>query len=157
MASRTVDGLLKKVESVVKKALKQRIIPYAIIREIESIEEHVYGVYEPALYERRYSEGGLISPRNFKVRNVGDGMKYELENITPGKNNRNINIAELVYGGDGYRGLKYDYPAESRRGDGHYTYLRPRDFITPAVEHIRADAEDYMRSSLDKNGVRVKG
>ena len=115
MATRSIDKLLKSAQIKIKNALKKEVVPYAIDTEIDQIYKYVYGAYEPVRYERREDDGGLASAKNFRVRNVDGGMKYEIVNVTRGKNKRSVDVASLVYGGDGYMGMQYDYPAADKR------------------------------------------
>lgn len=158
MAVRSVSKLIDLAKAKVKKVLVSEVIPFAIDLEIASIGVFVYDVYpSPYRYKRRGESGGLADRDHFKVRALNGGLAYEIENITPGKNNKNINVAELVYGGDGYKGLKYDYPEESKRADSRYTYLRPRDFITPTVEALEKPLKTLVKTVLENQGVRIKG
>ena len=158
MRTRSLNKAINEAEKRVRKSVKEYLVPHAIDLEIESIQVYAYDVYpSPSVYERRYGSGGLIDRSHFKTRIKNDGMAYEIENVTPGKNNRRINVAELVYGGDGYKGMKYDYPSEEKRGDGRYTYLRVRDYISPTVEALKATAKDVMIGALMKQGSLVNG
>lgn len=156
MAVRSLDKLLKNAEKKINNAIKNAVVPYAINTEIDQIYKYVYGAYEPVKYQRREEDGGLASPGNFRVRNVDHGLKYEIVNVTRGKNNRSVDVASLVYGGDGYMGLKYDYPSESKRDPSKYKYLLARDYITPTIDELEAKIAVVMRSSLEHSGVRVR-
>lgn len=158
MRTRSLDKAIAEAEKRVRKSVKDYLVPHAIDLEIASIQVYAYDVYpSPSVYERRYGSGGLIDRSHFKARIKNEGMAYEIENVTPGKNNRRINVAELVYGGDGYKGMKYDYPSEEKREDGRYTYLRARDYISPTVEALKATAKDVLIGSLMKQGTSVNG
>ena len=156
MATRSIDKLLKSAQTKIKSALKKEIVPYAINTEIDMIYEYVYGVYDPVRYERREDDGGLAAVKNFRTRDVGGGMKYEIVNVTRGKNNRSVDVASLVYGGDGYMGMQYDYPSMEKRDANRYRYLLARDYITPTIDELERKAATVLKSSLEHSGLRVR-
>ena len=68
----------------------------------EQIQETVYDVYSPTLYERQKDNGGLTDDDNIKTTLI-DNMTLIVENI---RSDDGVNVAEVVESGEGY---KFDF------------------------------------------------
>ena len=114
------------------------------------VQNTVYSVYNPKMYERRYDQGGLIDEENYHAELVADGT-VAITNDTP--------INE-VYGGDDsmslteqiIEGKGYNY------GNGSEPYAQPRDFISATEEDlIKTGAHvEALKVGLSKRGFEVK-
>lgn len=114
------------------------------------VQNTVYSVYNPKVYERRYDQGGLIDEENYHAELVADGTVA----IT---NDTSINE---VYGGDDsmslteqiIEGKGYNY------GNGSEPYAQPRDFIDATKEDlIQTGAHvEALKVGLSKRGFEVK-
>ena len=115
------------------------------------IQDVVYGVYTPKVYERRYDNGGLIDEENYHSELVADGT-VAITNDTP------INSA---YGGDDSTSLTEQIitgQGYTYQGYGSGAYLQPRDFIAATEDDlIQTGAHvEALKVGLSKRGFEVK-
>ena len=120
--------------------------------ELEHLEEDVFSIYEPSIYERRRT-GGLDDENNI-IAQVNDGTLTVL-NITQfnpgyGTSNKGVGLAELVNGGDGAGGYQYDYPFRIR-----VPYTEPRKFIDNTITELENTSKlnDALVKGLRKRGI----
>ena len=114
--------------------------------QISQIQEKVYGVYNPEVYERRYGNGGLMDEENIK----GEVKKGDLtvENKTPpnpeARDGATVdkNLIEVIETGIGY---DYDNPGA-------------RPFIDATIQALRASGAivNALKIGLEKQGIKVK-
>ena len=110
--------------------------------QIEAINEEVYGVYSPRIYNRRYSNKGLEDKRNMKVNisKIPNGFHFSMTNET--KTNPYTNE-------DGswkpiYSNLESDYNLDmiiEEGMGGNEPYSRPRPFIQETQNKINNSNE----------------
>jgi hypothetical protein len=122
------------------------------IRDTEQsvIDEVVYDVYSPKIYDRRDISGGLIADENIKL-NIIDDLTIKVTNDTPANldyNGTDKNLAELVEFGNGYNNTYYDYPR-------NLPYVEPRPFTEETVERLKQNKNHIkaLRKGLSRQGV----
>lgn len=149
------DKLQNYIEEKIKEVLVEVVVPKIKEVEIETIEEVVYGVYDPKEYIRRGSNGGLLDRENITHTPLLNGFYYSIKNITR-KYERDEYLAPLIeYGhtraiamGD----IGYEYP---RYG---MAYMRPRPFVQMTIQRLVLGKEHElaMRQGLKAMGIDVK-
>lgn len=146
-----VEELLKSLEADIEDTLMHEVLDEVKEIELRHVEEDVFDVYKPKIYERRDS-GGIDDPDNI----VGtiQNMEMEVENITPfasgyGTWNRGVGLTELINEGNSTSGYFYDYPGE---------FNQPRPFLDNTIEEIERtdDVEDALARGLNKRKWTVK-
>ena len=115
--------------------------------ELEHIEEDVFSVYNPKIYQRR-TVGGINDEQNI-VGSVRD-MELTVENITEfnddyGTYTHGRGLADLINDGEHLKGCFYDYAGE---------FTKPRPFIDRTVEEL--ENSNRLDNALIK-GLRKKG
>lgn len=112
------------------------------IKDTESvaIETMVYERYDPSIYERRGSSGGLASPQNMQAYPL-DYLSMAVANTTPFNPNTSTGISRnkgnelsiLIEGGNGAGGYEYDFADHS--SDKSFAIPRPyRDYTVELLE-----------------------
>ena len=147
-----IDMLLNDLESDIEGTLTDEVLDVVKDIEIKHVEEDVFSVYRPKIYERRRT-GGLDDPDNI-IGEITEKMDMEITNITPfdsgyGTYNKGDGLAELVNDGDGLSGFYYDYPGE---------FLQPRPFLDNTEEEIlkTEQLDNALQKGLVKRGYDVK-
>lgn len=122
----------------------------------DMVEREVYAKYKPKngqpwQYVRRGEHGGLADTRNMEetVSPIADGVELTVVNTTTGSDETNMQIADLVEGGDGTNGKEYMY-----KGDGTGEYLESRPF---QKETLRELEESGLATEVLKKGLRMRG
>lgn len=145
-----VDILLKDLKSDIEDTLMDEVLDEVKNIEIEHIEQDVFSVYSPSIYERR-STDGIDDPNNI----VGEvrGLQLEVDNVAEFNNdygtyNRGRGLADLVNDGEGKSGYYYDYPGE---------FERERPFIDNTIEEIQKtdSVENALAKGLKKRNYDV--
>lgn len=107
----------------------------------EKIEDRVYGVYDPVLYDRQKDDGGLTDDENILTTMVNETtLSIESHRMDGDKN-----VSEVIVSGQGY---DYDFPYNGRS----------RDFVEATKEEL-FDTNAHvaaMYSGLKKQGLDVK-
>lgn len=131
--------------------------------ESEMVEQEVYAKYtpnngEPWVYQRREDKGGLADVGNMEhsAQESGGKVNMRVVNMTPPNEEFNENnlqageVAELVEGGDGHKGLGYSY----KKGE----YLKPRGFQESTKQELSRNKnhKDALAMELRKKGLDVK-
>lgn len=146
-----VEELLKSLEADIEDTLMHEVLDEVKEIELRHVEDDVFDVYKPKIYERRDS-GGIDDPDNI----VGtiQNMEMEVENITPfasgyGTWNRGVGLTELINDGNRTSGYFYDYPGE---------FNQPRPFLDNTIEEIERtdDVENALARGLNKRKWTVK-
>lgn len=146
-----VEELLKSLEADIEDTLMHEVLDEVKEIELRHVEEDVFDVYKPKIYERRDS-GGIDDPDNI----VGtiQNMEMEVENIAPfasgyGTWNRGVGLTELINNGNSTSGYFYDYPGE---------FNQPRPFLDNTIEEIERtdDVENALARGLNKRKWTVK-
>lgn len=153
MLAKSFKELTKEIQKRIDKSLINEV--FEEIRDVEqkNIDEYVYDVYQPKIYERRDINGGLIADKNIVGKLVKKG-ELEVTNITkpnPDYNGTtNKNLPYLIENGYGEKGYKYDYPAD-------LPYVAPRPFTEKTEEelirtkkHVKA-----LKEGLKNNGLNI--
>lgn len=119
---------------------------------LETTNDTVYESYYPAMYERRYEAGGLLSEENISVEKKlsGNSMEIELENKTTGRTptgkgtyrNNGVEIANMIESGE------YIW------GD-----VGPRPFLADTRRAIKKQdlVKKVVRKNLKAKGYKVIG
>lgn len=133
--------LEKLLQNKISKALQQNVAPTVKRIMKEKIEEEVYSVYDPIMYERDRESGGLLAESNMQVEMIND-TTLSVEN-TRSDNGRNV--AEIVETGQNYN---FDF---------QYNGI-PRPFTEATREELRNTNEHVaaMYAGLKKMGLDVK-
>ncbi len=146
-----VEELLKSLEADIEDTLMHEVLDEVKEIELRHVEDDVFDVYKPKIYERRDS-GGINDPDN--IVGTVQNMELEVENITPfasgyGTWNRGIGLTELINDGNSTSGYFYDYPGE---------FNQPRPFLDNTIEEIERtdDVEDALAKGLNKRKWTVK-
>ena len=146
-----VDELLKSLEADIEDTLMHEVLDEVKEIELRHVEEDVFDVYKPKIYERRDS-GGIDDPDN--IVGTVENMELEVENITPfasgyGTWNRGVGLTELINEGNSTSGYFYDYPGE---------FNQPRPFLDNTIEEIERtdDVEDALAKGLNNRKWTVK-
>lgn len=146
-----VKELLKSLEADIEDTLMHEVLDEVKEIELRHVEDDVFDVYKPKIYERRDS-GGINDPDN--IVGTVQNMELEVENITPfasgyGTWNRGIGLTELINDGNSTSGYFYDYPGE---------FNQPRPFLDNTIEEIERtdDVEDALARGLNKRKWTVK-
>lgn len=121
----------------ISSALKNNVAP--VIREVmkEKIEEEVYSVYEPVMYERT---GGLINDKNIETTMIYDNTLL----VKNTRHDGDRNVAEIVETGTNYQ---YDF---------EYNGV-PRPFTKATIEHL-SDTNKHiiaLHKGLKNQGLTV--
>ena len=149
MAIKTLNGLKKKIEACVNKALREEVTDAIRKEEQDKIKQEVYSAYNPPnpVYERRYHSGGLIADENI-VGTVRGGKLTVVNNTPPNPNARdgattNKDLVSVIETGVGY-----DYTP----------HPGARPFIQPTIDSLRASnkVEESLKQGLKKQGLNVK-
>lgn len=146
-----VEELLKSLEADIEDTLMHEVLDEVKEIELRHVEEDVFDVYKPKIYERRDS-GGIDDPDN--IVGTVQNMELEVENITPfasgyGTWNRGVGLTELINNGNSTSGYFYDYPGE---------FNQPRPFLDNTIEEIERtdDVEDALAKGLNNRKWTVK-
>lgn len=115
--------------------------------EMEHIEEDIFSVYSPKIYQRR-AVGGIDDEQNI-VGSVKD-MELTVENITEfnddyGTYNSGRGLSTLINDGESLNGYFYDY-------EGEFTQSRP--FIDRTTEEL--ENSNRLNNALSK-GLKKRG
>lgn len=115
--------------------------------ELEHIEQDVFSVYNPKIYQRR-AVGGIDDPDNI----VGSVQDMELTVVNTaefnddyGSSNHCRGLVDLINQGERRGSYYYDYPGE---------FTQPRPFIDRTIEEL--ENTDRLDSALIK-GLRKRG
>ena len=107
--------------------------------EREVIEERVYAVFSPKVYERRYEDGGLMDKENM------------LEEVSISKNDITVEITNLTQGNPTYRNF-WDGEIQELIETGNYMWNGqmppPRPFIDETQSVI--DTTDRIDRAIER-------
>ena len=138
----TIDQLMDYVYDQVYQVIFHEIYEFVMNKLFKSIEENVFSVYTPFLYERRSlteeNEGLLNSWITLDYTNNKENPIMVIENTaTKVWENSSSSLAELI-----------EYGSPNSEGQ---IYLEPRPFMNLVVEELRAsgDLERILQQSLD--------
>lgn len=144
-----VADLLKDLKSDIEDVLMDEVLEIVRDIEMEHVQEDVFSVYSPTIYERRVS-GGLDDRKNV-VGQVKNGVLI-VQNDTPfnegyGTKNHGIGLAIMVNDGGTY---KHDYDYGFRTIEAQFSM--PRPFLDNAAEEIEHtdDVENALAKGLTK-------
>lgn len=154
MVVNNFNALTKEIQKRIDKSLKNEV--FEEIRDVEqkNIDEYVYDVYQPKIYKRRETNGGLIDDKNIVGELIKSG-ELEVTNVTKPNSDyngtTNKDLPYLIENGLGEKGYKYDYPA-----DLPYVYPRPftektKEELIKTKKHVKA-----LEKGLKNNGLNVK-
>ena len=138
----TIDQLMDYVYDQVYQVIFHEIYEFVMNKLFKSIEENVFSVYTPFLYERRSlteeNEGLLNSWITLDYTNSKENPIMVIENTaTKVWENSSSSLAELI-----------EYGSPNSEGQ---IYLEPRPFMNLVVEELKAsgDLERILQQSLD--------
>ena len=138
----TIDQLMDYVYDQVYQVIFHEIYEFVMNKLFKSIEENVFSVYTPFLYERRSlteeNEGLLNSWITLDYTNNKENPIMVIENTaTKVWENSSSSLAELI-----------EYGSPNSEGQ---IYLEPRPFMNLVVEELKAsgDLERILQQSLD--------
>ncbi|MBX4152349.1 hypothetical protein [Paenibacillus lautus] len=136
-----LEKVLQQLQSKINKVQLQNVAPVVKGVMKEKIEEEVYSVYDPTMYERDREHGGLLDEANMEVTMLNE-TTLSVENI---RSDNGRNVAEIVETGEGY--------------DFEFMYNGiPRPFTEATREELRNTNEHIhaMYAGLKKQGINVK-
>ena len=138
----TIDQLMDYVYDQVYQVIFHEIYEFVMNKLFKSIEENVFSVYTPFLYERRSlteeNEGLLNSWVTLDYTNSKENPIMVIENTaTKVWENSSSSLAELI-----------EYGSPNSEGQ---IYLEPRPFMNLVMEELKAsgDLERILQQSLD--------
>ena len=136
-----VETLMEYVYDQVEQVLFGQIYEFVMNKLFESIEQNVFAVYEPILYERRSlneeSQGLLNDWLTLEGGSKENPIMIIENTATKVWENSGYSLAELI-----------EYGSPNSEGQ---IYLEPRPFIEPVMEELKAsgDLERILQQSLD--------
>ena len=138
----TIDQLMDYVYDQVYQVIFHEIYEFVMNKLFKSIEENVFSVYTPFLYERRSlteeNEGLLNSWITLDYTNNKENPIMVIENTaTKVWENSSSSLAELI-----------EYGSPNSEGQ---IYIEPRPFMNLVMEELKAsgDLERILQQSLD--------
>lgn len=141
-----LDELAKFVnKNVIKESLKTDVADKVIEIAKDHVDEDIYDVYTPKIYERT----GQLK-ESFKAIETEDGIE-----IINTRRDGDRNIPEIIEYGQSKSSQGYEYPAYYPSGDN---FIQPRPFIENTrieLEHGRQHIE-ALKESLRKKGYDVE-
>lgn len=143
---KTIDAAIDAVNKALAASVWKDGVPLAKTIEAEAIQQRVYDVYPDPVFGRT---GKLKSKNVMHAKRIGDTGYVELTNT---RREHGRDIAKLVYGGDGFDGLRYEYYPKHPTGS-NTRYLKPRDFISPTIAALDAGGlENTVQASMENKG-----
>ena len=136
-----VETLMEYVYDQVEQVLFGQIYEFVMNKLFESIEQNVFAVYEPILYERRSlneeSQGLLNDWLTLESGSKENPIMIIENTATKVWENSGYSLAELI-----------EYGSPKSQGQ---PWLEPRPFIKPVMEELKAsgDLERILQQSLD--------
>lgn len=137
----SVEELMNYVYDQVEQVLFGQIYEFIMNKLFESIEQNVFAVYTPILYERRSlneeSQGLLNDWLTLEGGSKENPIMIIENTATKVWEESGSSLAELI-----------EYGSPQSQGQ---IYLEPRPFITPVMEELKAsgDLEKILQQSLD--------
>ncbi|MNK45802.1 hypothetical protein D3C87_645730 [compost metagenome] len=138
---------IKQLESILRKkisvALHTDVAESVKETMKDKIEEEVYSVYSPSVYERQREHGGLLDEHNMIVDMINDTtMTVESQRMDEGRN-----VSEIVETGQGYN-PDWPFPYEGV----------PRPFTEATREQIHNDGSVHfaLYKGLKRQGLDVQ-
>lgn len=140
-----IDKLLNDIKADIEEVLMDEVLDKVKDIELRHIEDDVFSVYSPKIYERRRS-GGIDDQDNI----VGEvnNMQLSVDNMARfddgyGTYNHGIGLADLINDGEHLNGYFYDYPGE---------FTEPRPFVDNTIEEIERtnDVENALEQGLKR-------
>ena len=137
----SIKDLEKEIQKRIAQAMKSEVAPLSRKVMKEKIEEEVYSVYTPKLYERRGENGGLLDDENIVTEMIDDST-LKVQNI---RSDGDRYVAEIVESGHGYE-YEFEYAGT------------PRPFTKETAEHFRDTNEHVyaLYKGLKKTGLNVQ-
>jgi hypothetical protein len=146
----SLEALFTSLQQDINESLVKDVAPVVEETMQAEVQNTVYSVYQPKMYDRRLNDGGLLDMGNYHSKLIEDGT-VAITNDTP--------INE-IYGGDDsmslteqiIEGKGYIY------GDGTEPYAQPRDFMEAAREDLRQTNAhvEALKAGLSKRGYEIK-
>ena len=136
-----VQTLMEYVYDQVEQVLFGQIYEFVMNKLFESIEQNVFAVYEPIVYERRSlneeSQGLLNDWLTLEGGSKENPIMIIENTATKVWENSGSSLAELI-----------EYGSPKSQGQ---PWLEPRPFIEPVMEELKAsgDLERILQQSLD--------
>jgi hypothetical protein len=161
-----LKDLFKYVEKEVSDSMKKEVSEVVKKVQQKAIEDEVYDKYnivggsqqEPYVYERRRDHGGLSDPNNMieVVQVIGNEIVLQVTNITKGKDDSGLYVAELVEYGDNKGYGEYEY--KNNRDGTAYQYRNPRPFTKETINRLKESGQhiDALRRSLKTKGFDIE-
>lgn len=142
-----VGTLIKDLKSDIEDVLMDEVLDEVKEIELKHVEDDVFSVYQPKIYERR-RHGGISDSDNI-IGEVKD-MQLEVDNITQfndnyGTYNHGLGLAELINDGEHRGGYYYDYIGE---------FTKPRPFLDNTIDEI--ENGNSVENALEKGLKRRK-
>lgn len=154
MKLKNLKELRKHVKKCINDSLKNEVFEAVKQIELNHVEEDVFNVYSPSVYERR-STLGIDDPKNIVGNITQDGV-LEVENITEFNpeyetENEGLGLVKLIEYGHKTSGYFYDYPKSD-------SFTDSRPFISNTKKEIKENKNHViaMKSGLEKHKIKVK-
>lgn len=134
-------SLFKHLEQQTQSVLKQEVAKTVVKTMQKHIQDDVYDVYEPTIYERKGYQGGLIDEDNIEV-TMQDDNTLSVENI---RFDGDREVAEIVETGENYT-YSFEYSGV------------PRPFTENTRKEFRETniLENEMKKGLTRRGLDVR-
>ena len=154
MKLKSLKELRNYIEKCIDDSLENEVLETVKKIEISHVDEDVFDVYSPSVYERR-GVLGIDDPDNI-VGNISQNGVLEVENITEFNpeyetENLGLGLVKLIEYGHGTSGYFYDYPTSK-------DFTEPRPFISNTKKEIKEYKSHViaMKSGLEKHQIKVK-
>lgn len=155
MICKNLEELEKELYKRINKALDEDVAD--TVKEVmtDHIVSDVYDAYEPVVYQRRYSNGGLLDINNI-IATMGDNGELFVQNITLG--NSTYFIPEINKGFISANVDKFITPIIEYGTGYDVVDIEPRPFIQNTHDDLERNHyhTEAMKRSLKKQGLEVK-
>ncbi|AZV43731.1 hypothetical protein BAOM_3122 [Peribacillus asahii] len=145
-----LKDLEKYMNQQAKKAMsKGKNVKRAVVDEmIEKIDKNIYPKYDPKMYTRQTTDGGLTDPENFAMDETAEGVSIYSTREATDRSGQDVYALEII---EGHK----EYSIEDTYG---YGYEKPRHAVEPTREALRNSNKltNAMKDDLKSVGLNIK-
>jgi len=154
-----LEKLNRNLLLIIADVIKNEVAETVKIQESQTIADTIYNEFEPAIYQRRGTSGGLADTSNMKVSHPvlrGNTVSVNVRNVTKGNNAKVVNNLQYIVETNmpTAEGNYYDFQKES---DTSKYYLKPRPFQAHTVMRLKknkAHLYAMKRGLMTKHGIK---
>lgn len=146
----SVQELRAYLQGAINDTLQKEVSDVATDSMVQAVESTVYN-YEPAMYKRRGSSGGLGSEDNVSKEMMGDGVLFVSNTTKSSPSVVDGSVSDkltewIVYG-----------KVPNIFNSNEYAWMYPRDFIAVAGNDLQGDKlKSAVIAGMGRNGARLK-